>query len=94
MAYCAHTFAENLEVKIMSRSRKKYPIEWFKGRSAKQDKRMCNRILRRVSKQRIEAGKAPLNSVSEASTKMGGFKVWGKTVVWGRKWISKRDYRK
>ena len=78
----------------MSRSKKKYPIEWFNGRSAKQDKRMCNRILRRVSKQCIEAGKAPLSSVSGASKKMGGFKVVGKTVTWCRKWISKRDYRK
>ena len=81
-------------MKAHEQKQEKKPIEWFKGRSAKQDKRMCNRILRRVSKQRIEAGKAPLISVSEATKKMGGFKVWGKTVVRGRKWISKWDYRK
>jgi hypothetical protein len=76
----------------MSRSRKKIPIRWFKGRSAKQDKCMRNRIVRRISKQRIEK---PVVSIREATKKMGGFKVVGKTIFWGcKKWIRKKDYRK
>lgn len=73
----------------MSRSQKKYPIRWFKGCSAKQDKRMCNRILRRISKQRIGQNEEPLHSIKESTKKMGGFKVVGKTpfqVKSGKNW--------
>jgi len=77
----------------MSRSRKKCPRDWFNGYSGKQDKRMCNRILRRVSKQRIEHDKEPLFTVGQATKKMGGFKVWGKTIPeWNK--IRCRKYRK
>jgi len=73
----------------MSKSRKKYPIEWFKGSSAKQDKQMCNRILRRTSKQRISANEEPM--ISKREVKMD-YKVVGKTLF--GQWICERDYRK
>jgi hypothetical protein len=43
---------------------------------------MCNRIFRRISKRRIKSNKEPLFSNKEATKKMGGFKVVGKTI-WG-----------
>jgi hypothetical protein len=38
----------------------------------------------------------PVVTASEATKKMGGFKVWGKTVVWGRSkiWVREKKYRK
>ena len=47
----------------MSRSRKKFPIRWYKLVSAKRFKCACNRILRRVSKQLIKQDKEPFISV-------------------------------
>ena len=75
----------------MSRSRKKNPIEWYKGHSAKQDKRMCNRICRRINKQRTEKKDETPFSIREARWKMGGFKAWGKTT---RYFINSKSYRK
>jgi len=78
----------------MSRSRKKYSVEWLKGRSAKQDKRMCNRILRRISKQRKGQEAEPFYSVKVATKKMGGFKVVGKTIFCGKGYKLKTHCRK
>jgi hypothetical protein len=54
----------------MSRSRKKNPFSWYNSDSAKQDKCMCNRMLRRISKQHINQDEEYLFSEKEVKKKL------------------------
>ena len=86
----------SLNIISMSRSRKKYPIVWFEGRSAKQDKQVNNRSLRRVSKQLVGQNVEPFVTPAKSQKRMGGFVVKGKHYVWGRAKIRvrKKYFRK
>jgi len=80
----------------MSRSRKKYPISWFRNRSGKRGKRLYNRRFRRKSKQSIGQNKEPIVLTPSIHRKMGGYDMLGKWYVWGRSnmWMKEKHFRK
>lgn len=49
----------------MSRSYKKHPAAKIAGKSDKKDKRLANRVFRRLSKLLLKIGKEPLHRVRE-----------------------------
>lgn len=77
----------------MSRSKKKFPISWYKLKSAKRYKRIYNRMLRRVSKQFIKQDKELLFSIRGFAKELRSFKI-GKTVMRKFKIYSYKDYLK
>ncbi len=52
----------------MSRSKAKHPkISWICYFSNKKDKRIANRLFRRISRLKLKQGKDPLHSLKECS---------------------------
>jgi hypothetical protein len=51
----------------MSRSYKKHPAARIAGKSDKKDKRLANRLFRRLSKILLKIGKEPLHLLKECS---------------------------